>query len=64
MRVILVATITALIGACSQPPVSEAAAEATPEAAKSNAAESKTKPPPLSEEDKRLIAMDPAELTP
>lgn len=64
MRVILLATITALIGACSQPPVSEAAAETTPEAAKSNAAESKPKPPPLSEEDKRLIAMDPAELTP
>jgi len=70
MRVTLIATTACLLVACPKPPTPQAAATAAD--ADSNAAESGTaqppdsqpKPPPLSDEDKRLIALDPADLTP
>lgn len=65
MRILV--TSLALLGACSKPPEPQPRdaekAEAAPEA-ESKAQAAKPKPKPLSEEDKRLIAMDPAELTP
>ncbi len=58
----------ALLGACSKPPepqpsAADAAAKA-PEDESKTAAEARPTPTPLSAEDERLIAADPAELTP
>jgi len=72
MRVILIATMACLLTACPKPPVPEAAATAASadskatdsKTAEAQAPDSKAKPPPLSDEDKRLIALDPAEITP
>ncbi len=67
MRVLMIATTAGLLAACSKPPAPEASStadKADSKAAETNPAESKPGPPPLSEEDKRLIALDPAELTP
>lgn len=69
MRVVLIATMTGLLTACPKPPVPDAAsktgeAKDASDAAEAEVADSKPKPPALSEEDQRLIAMDPAELTP
>lgn len=71
MRVVLIATMAGLLTACPKSPTPDAASTADADgskAAKSEAttdpAESEAKPPPLSEEDQRLIALDPAELTP
>jgi hypothetical protein len=64
MRVLLVAML-AVVG-CTKPPQPERKpAETKPASAdaETKAAEA-PKPPPLSEEDKRLIALDPKELTP
>ena len=70
MRVVLIATMTGLLAACSKAPVPDTASKTSgasdvleAQAAADSIAES-TKPPALSEEDQRLIAMDPAELTP
>ena len=71
MRVVLIATMACLLAACPKAPAPEAAATAgdAEQTAETKAPESKTagskaKPPPLSDEDKRLIALDPADLTP
>lgn len=76
MRVLMIATMTGLLAACSTPPAPEDAPKAgkpgdaepskVPEAkpAEVDTKADASKPPPLSEEDKRLIAMDPADLTP
>lgn len=65
MRILV--TSLALLGACSKPP-EPAPSQADKAAASEPTAKAEAKeapaPKPLSEEDKRLIAMDPAELTP
>lgn len=66
MRVVLVATMTGLLAACSKPAVPDTASKADDEGKVMEAEASKAdaKSPGLSEEDKRLIALDPADLTP
>ena len=68
MRWIPVALASAVLAAaCSKPPQPQPAksAETKDEAKAAEPAEDATpKPPPLSEEDKRLIAADPKDLTP
>ncbi|MGH1339923.1 MAG: hypothetical protein ACRBN8_00115 [Nannocystales bacterium] len=66
MRVLVIATMAGLLTACpkASPPDADAGQSAESKATDSKADDSKPKPPPLSEEDKRLIALDPAELTP
>ena len=68
MRVFLVFVSATLLGACTEPPKPQPAPEQA--AAKTEPAEAaptedaKPKPKPLSEEDKRLIALDPSDLSP
>ncbi len=72
MRVFLIATTACLLTACPKPPTPEAAATAgganskaaDPTPATEAAQPPESKPPPLSDEDKRLIALDPSEITP
>jgi len=64
MRCILVTALAAL-GACSQPPQPQPAAKARAAAQAEPAPEAEApKVAPLSEEDERLIAADPKDLTP
>ncbi len=68
MRILV--TSLALLGACSKPPepqpsqADKATAAAAPAPDADAKAQAAPAPKPLSEADKRLIAMDPAELTP
>lgn len=68
MRVVLIATMTGLLTACPQPPAPDAASKAGEAEPKEGEAavpdDAKPKPPALSEEDQRLIALDPADLAP
>jgi hypothetical protein len=71
MRWIPLALASALLAsACSKPPQPQPAAKEAPQAAREDAKaaapaeDAAPKPKPLSEEDKRLIAADPKDLTP